>query len=109
LARTPEHYRRLGFEVTFQMGGFQILTRDALELHFRLKSDRDPKRTAMWIYIRVEDADKMYEELKAAGADGLREPRDTDYKMREVAYIDPDGNLILFGSNKTASAGAARG
>jgi catechol 2,3-dioxygenase-like lactoylglutathione lyase family enzyme len=109
LARTAEHYRSLGFEPAYQTDGFQILRRDGLELHFALKSDHDPKRTAMWIYIRVEDADEMYQELKAAGAHDLREPRDTDYKMREVAYIDPDGNLILFGSNKTAPSGAQRG
>ncbi|MGH3165737.1 MAG: ankyrin repeat domain-containing protein, partial [Trebonia sp.] len=27
-----------------------------------------------------------------------RTPRDTDYKMRELAHIDPDGNMLLFGS-----------
>jgi hypothetical protein len=51
----------------------------------------------------------MYEELKASGADGLREPRAADYKLREVAYIDPDGNLMLFSSKQSAPAGAARG
>jgi len=37
-------------------------------------------------------------ELNASGASQGRVPRDTDYKMREFAHIDPDGNLLLFGS-----------
>jgi hypothetical protein len=28
----------------------------------------------------------------------INEPRDTDYRMREIPYVDPDNNLILFGS-----------
>jgi uncharacterized glyoxalase superfamily protein PhnB len=99
LQRTVEHYKRLGFVVTLMLEGFVILAREGIELHFALKRDHDPARTATWIYIRVEDADAMYEELKSAGVEGLREPHDTDYKMREAPYIDPDGNLVLFGSS----------
>ena len=40
----------------------------------------------------------MNEEFNAAGAGPGRPVRTTDYKMREFAHIDPDGNLLLFGS-----------
>jgi uncharacterized protein len=104
LARTVEHYRRLGF--TFSVLGasslaeadFAIAERDGIELHFAVKPDHDPSRTATWVYIGVEDADVMSEELNAAGAGQGRPVRDTDYRMRELAHIDPDGNLLLFGS-----------
>jgi uncharacterized protein len=104
LARTVEHYRRLGF--TFSVPGapslaeadFAIAERDGIELHFAVQPDHDPSRTATWVYIGVEDADVMSEELNAAGAGQGRPVRDTEYRMRELAHIDPDGNLLLFGS-----------
>ena len=46
----------------------------------------------------VEDADVMSEELIAAGAGQGRPVRATDYNLRELAHIDPDRNLLLFGS-----------
>jgi len=105
MARTVEHYQRLGF--TFSApgsagspaeAGFAIGERDGVALHFALKPDHDPSRTATWVYISVEDADELSAELEASGAGQGRTPRDTDYKMRELAHIDPDGNLLLFGS-----------
>jgi uncharacterized protein len=121
MARTAEHYRRLGF--TFAAPGspsltdpdpatadadsgiadadFAIATRDGIELHFALKRDHDPARTATWVYIGVDNADELAAEFVAAGAGQGRVPRNTDYKMRELAHIDPDGNLLLFGSPLT--------
>jgi uncharacterized protein len=105
MARTIEHYQRLGF--AFSAPGspaqltdavFVIGERDGVALHFALKPDHDPSRTATWVYISVEDADELSAEFTAAGAGQGRTPRDTDYKMRELAHIDPDGNLLLFGS-----------
>jgi uncharacterized protein len=105
MARTIEHYQRLGF--TFSApgsagppsgAGFAIGERDGVALHFALKPDHDPRSTATWVYISVEDADELSAELDASGAGQGRTPRDTDYKMRELAHIDPDGNLLLFGS-----------
>jgi ankyrin repeat protein/predicted enzyme related to lactoylglutathione lyase len=104
IARTIRHYERLGF--TFSATGgdslaeadFAIAQRDEIELHFVVKKDHDPARTAAWVYIGVEDAEAMHAELDAAGAGQGRPVRTTDYKMREFAHIDPDGNLLLFGS-----------
>src|SRR5215469_2026275 len=104
MARTVEHYRRIGF--TFSApgsanpaeAGFAIAERDGIELHFALKQDHDPARTATWVYIRVEDADVMSEEFTAAGGGQGRPVATTDYNMREFPHIDPDGNLLLFGS-----------
>jgi hypothetical protein len=109
MARTVEHYQRLGF--TFSAPGaagppaeasFAIGERDGVSLHFALKPDHDPSRTATWVYISVEDADELSAEFDASGAGQGRTPRDTDYKMRELAHIDPDGNMLLFGSPRRA-------
>jgi uncharacterized protein len=104
MARTADHYQRLGFTVSapgspsVAEAGFVIARRDGIELHFALKQDHDPARTAAWVYISVDDADVMSEEFSAAGAGQGRPVRTTDYNMREFAHIDPDGNLLLFGS-----------
>jgi hypothetical protein len=89
IERTVQHYERLDFTVNVVETGFAMAKRDEIELFFSLNPDHDPRRTAACIYVRVEDA---------AGVPGLREPRDTYYKMREFPHIDPDNNLILFGS-----------
>jgi uncharacterized protein len=104
MARTIEHYGRLGFTFTAPgstppaESGFAIGQRDGVELHFALKPDHDPARTATWVYLRVEDPDELSAEFAAAGAGQGRVPRDTDYQLRELAHIDPDGNLLLFGA-----------
>jgi ankyrin repeat protein len=104
LARTVEHYQRLGFAFSFPgasgvaQAGFAIAQRDGIELHFAVKKDHDPARTATWVYLGVEDADELAAEFAGAGADQGRQARDTDYFMRELAHIDPDGNMLLFGS-----------
>jgi uncharacterized protein len=104
MARTIEHYQRLGFtfaapgQVAPAVASFAIGERDGVALHFALKPDHDPSRTATWVYISVEDADELSEEFDASGAGQGRTVHDTDYKMRELAHIDPDGNLLLFGS-----------
>jgi hypothetical protein len=99
IKRTIGHYARFGFSATLTTDQFAILERDGIEieLHFALKPDHDPGRTAMWIYIRVKDADEFYRRMKAVGIE-LKEPHDTDYGMREIPHIDPDNNLILFGA-----------
>jgi len=104
MARTVEHYQRLGFAFSFPGSPsladacFAIAERDGIALHFALKPDHDPATTATWVYIGVEDADVISAEFEAAGAGQGRAVRDTGYKMRELAHIDPDGNLLLFGS-----------
>jgi ankyrin repeat protein len=112
MARTVEHYARLGFAFSAAAGAdFAIAERDGVELHFALKPEHDPARTATWVYINVEDVEELSAEFAAAGAGQGREPRDTDYGMRELAHIDPDGNLLLFGTplakSRTSPAGPA--
>ena len=72
--------QRLGF--TFSAPGsaappaeasFAIGERDGVSLHFALKPEHDPSRTATWVYISVEYADELSAELDASGA-GVQKP-----------------------------------
>jgi ankyrin repeat protein len=115
MARTIEYYQRLGFTFTVPgaeppaESGFAIGRRDGVALHFAVKPEHDPSRTATWVYISVDDADELSAEFDASGASQGRVPRDTDYNMRELANIDPDGNMLLFGSplREDTAAGSA--
>jgi hypothetical protein len=49
------------------------------------------------IYLHVDNADKLADEWRNAGID-LIDPQDFEYGKREGSHIDPDGNLIRFGS-----------
>ena len=91
-----EHYRRLGFVVrAYQGGGYGFAARDAIELHLGVASDGAGHVGSAYLF--VDDADALAEEWRAAGVD-VHPPQDTDWGMHEGAIVDPDGNVIRFGS-----------
>ena len=66
-------YARLGFEVLerYDGHGYVILGRGDLEIHLSYWEDHDPARTAGVVYLRVRDAQAIYDELFAGlQADG---------------------------------------
>lgn len=96
-----DRYRTLGFTV-HRYGGeerYGYADRGAVSLHLTEWAEHDPKRTAAVVYLYVSDADAVHAEWCAAGAEGrLVGPEDTDYGLREFAYVDPDGTLHRVGS-----------
>ena len=98
IARTKAEYLRLGFAVNVYNDEFVMTARDDIEIFFSLHRDHDPLKTAACIYVRVSSADVLHAEWEAAKAPGLKGLRDTEYSMREFAYLDADNNLLLFGS-----------
>jgi uncharacterized glyoxalase superfamily protein PhnB len=50
------------------------------------------------VYVVVPDVDAHCARAKAAGAEVLYGPRDTDYGSREYAARDPEGNVWSFGT-----------
>ena len=98
IARTRQNEERLGFTAD-AIGNFILMTkRDDIALFFSLNPEHDPERTVSCIYVRVADANALHAHWRAADIPGLRELRNTEYHMREFACIDPDGNMLLFGS-----------
>jgi hypothetical protein len=99
------HYRRLGFDVhPYEGGGNGYAAQDAVQLHLSHYAELDPRTTASVVYLYVDDADALHAEWTTAAVPGrLREPRDTEYGIREGIYVDPDGKLIRFGSRISQS------
>ena len=69
-----------------------------MELHFFQDSEVDPAHNDGSCYLRLEDAQAVYDEWEPLGLDALRPPRDTAWGMREFAVVDPSGNLIRIGT-----------
>jgi catechol 2,3-dioxygenase-like lactoylglutathione lyase family enzyme len=46
------------------------------------------------VFIQVDDLDKTFEALRAAGAEILQEPTDQPYGVRDAGVRDPSGNHL---------------
>jgi Ser/Thr protein kinase RdoA (MazF antagonist) len=106
LRRALAHYETLGFDVQpYANGdGYGFAERDEVSLHLSLDAGHDHEtghdhEHVGTAYLYVADADALYDEWARPGIGGLtRRVGDTPYKLREGSHVDPDGNLIRFGS-----------
>jgi uncharacterized glyoxalase superfamily protein PhnB len=48
----------------------------------------------VFLYVYVEDADRVYHRAIAAGATSIEPPRDTPYGDRRAMVSDPHGNVF---------------
>jgi DNA-binding MarR family transcriptional regulator/catechol 2,3-dioxygenase-like lactoylglutathione lyase family enzyme len=99
LAAALAHYAALGFRTFAYEGGGQygFASRDGVDLHLSAHGGPDFHPASAYLYVR--DADALYEEWSRPGLAGHTHPVEpTDYKLREGSHVDPDGNLIRFGS-----------
>ena len=99
LAAALAYYRGLGFGTReWRGGGYGFLTFDGVEIHLGV----DPEiaagtRAHATAYLFVEDSGALAQRWLAAGGNvGL--PVDTEWGQHEGVLIDPDGNVIRFGS-----------
>ena len=96
LPRALAHYAALGCEVSQHDAGYGFAALAGVELHLTVVADHDPLRTAAAAYLHVPDADDLAARWASVARTGA--PVDTDYGLREGWHIDPDGNLLRFGS-----------
>lgn len=94
------HYSLLGFtSFAYEDGDeYGFANRDGTGVHLAADPEGDPAhRGSTYLYVR--DADALYQEWSQPGIGGQTlAVNPTPYKLREGAHIDPDGNLIRFGS-----------
>lgn len=98
------HYEMLGFSCTSYGGdaAYGYAQRGDIEFHLAQVGGLDPAMNSSAVYLYVDDATALYAEWRAAGVAGrLIVPEDTDYGLSEGAHVDPDGNLLRFGSPLT--------
>ncbi len=104
LPDTLAFYQRLGFsgEILGDDGGYAILTRGSLELHFFAHPELIPAESCAGCYLRLADVAALYQDFQKAGLPNegiprITEPEDKPWGMREFAVLDPNGNLLRIG------------
>lgn len=98
LSASLAHYRRLGFATReYEGGGYGYATRDGVEIHLGVVSDAGSATETNSAYLWVDDADALALAWRRAGAE-VHMPVDTDWHQHEGAHVDPDGNVLRFGS-----------
>jgi len=100
LAAALAHYAALGFETLAYADGadYGFANRDGTGLHLAAHPDHGHQHSAE-TYLYVRDADALYAEWTRPGIGGETRPVGLmEYRLREGSHIDPDGNLIRFGS-----------
>jgi hypothetical protein len=101
------HYRRLGFSVrAYEGGGYGYAARDGIEIHLGVVSPGDRRTSSAYLF--VDDADDLAAEWHSAGVQ-VHPPEDTRWGQHEGAVVDPDGNVIRFGSPIRAADSSSGG
>ena len=73
--------------------------RDGIEIHLAKINKINRRTTTSCAYLWVDDAADLHDEWARADVAGqLHPPNATDYGLNEGTHVDPDGNLIRFGS-----------
>jgi len=89
----------LGFEnAEWGSEDFTCVTRDGASLYL---SQGDQGQGRAWVWIGVEDARRLYDELAGAGVAIHMPPTNFPWAL-EIRVEDPDGNVIRFGSEPEA-------
>ena len=98
LSASLAHYRRLGFETReYEDGGYGFATRDRVEIHLGLVEGVRPPESKHTAYMWTDDSDALAQEWQAAGVE-VHMPVDTEWGQHEGSVVDPDGNVIRFGT-----------
>src|SRR5687768_12392201 len=106
LDETRRFYEALGFGTaglcSSDFGGFAILVRVDLSMHFFRYDDLSPTENYAQCYWRVKDVDALHAECQKADLPRSGVPRldgvgDKPWGMREFAIVDPNGNLVRIG------------
>lgn len=101
-ALTKDYYlNQLGFQEIADYGGYLMVRKDNIEIHFFEFKDLDPKENYGQVYIRTNDIEKLYSELleKHVGIHPNAPLTTKPWGQKEFALLDPDHNLLTFGQS----------
>lgn len=102
-SETSDFYQKIGFKETGRWPDqYLIIVRDKVELHFFQHAGINPLTNYHGAYIRTSNVDDLSDEIRELGLPDEGSPRfhpaeDKDWEMREMAIIDPNGNLLRIG------------
>jgi len=96
VAAAVAYYRDvLGFRINYQQHDLGVMDRDKITLVLIARTERHTGIGSAYIYI--EDADALYAELRAKGANLQSEPVSHPWGLRDFGVVDLERNRITFG------------
>jgi len=91
----------LGFQIIAEPPGWIFVRKDNCMIMLgECPNDMHPSELGChnyFAYLRVEDADAYYAQLKAKGVPSVRAIEDKPWGMREFGLTTPDGHRIMIG------------
>ena len=97
LATSLDYYTRiLGFTIPWQMPYYASVKRGTCSL---MLCDGGQGNPGTWIWAPISDADALYEEWTAAGANILQGPTNFPWGSREIQVLDPDNHRLRFAAD----------
>lgn len=99
MAVSIDYYvNRLGFQVAWDWDDpptFACVKRGDVALFL---AEQDQGSPGTWLFIDVDDVDRLYVEYLASGAVIVQPPADQPWGSREMIVQDPDGHHFRFAS-----------
>ena len=97
LAASVDYFTKvLGFKVDWQAPGVVACVSRGRTALFLVQGDQGNPPT--WVWIGVDDAERLFEEYKSKGA-RIRHPPTNYYWSYEMQVEDLDGNVMRLGSD----------
>lgn len=97
MARSIDHYQKLGFDVTPYNDDYAFAEHGTLNLHLERFEGTGMPAGGGLVYVHCADAQEVADEWRKAGLE-ITAPENKPWGQYEGSHVDPDGNLIRFGS-----------
>ncbi|MFN0022931.1 MAG: bleomycin resistance protein [Parvularculaceae bacterium] len=102
IAVSEAFYAQLGFRTIYRDDAYLLMKRQKAEVHFFLHQKHKPDASDHGAYLRPSDIDALSAEFAALDLPRTGIPRfepaeSKPWGMKELAIVDPDGNLIRAG------------
>jgi len=96
VAAAVAYYRDvLGFRINYQQHDLGVMDRDQITVLLIARTERHTGIGSAYVYVR--DADALYTELLAKGANLQGEPVSHPWGLRDFRVLDLAGNRLVFG------------
>lgn len=94
------YVNELGFTVfgRYDYDGYLMVEKDAIQIHFFLYEDLNPKENYGQVYIRTDQIDAVYDQFVKQGV-SVSALENKPWQQREFSILDPDHNLLTFGQS----------
>jgi uncharacterized glyoxalase superfamily protein PhnB len=95
------YVKQLGFQLSWDWGDpatFACVTRGDVSLFL---SEKNQGVRGTWLFIDVDDVDRLFREYSGSGARIAKPPTDYPWGRREMLVEDPDGHCLRFASAPT--------